>query len=238
MGEPIDIWRIAPEGIVDELEAIDARLGMLAAGERERATAIRDRDDARFWAASRIAMRLLIASHCGPSFARAEIVADPSGRPRLAGSDIEISVSHSRPLALVAISPSPVGVDVEAHRQVRLSASRRSAIEASAIEVADGTRLPGAGDARFIAAWCRLEALAKATGLGVARTLTRLGARGHGGASTERAGTSAWAVRDIEVGPGFAAALAAPSPLPSYVLHRFPEDRDTLDAWLARRPSP
>lgn len=237
MADDPEIWLIAPEAVADELAVRDRLTGLLPAGDRARAATIKDAGEARFWHAARIALRLLVERRCGPAAARAEIVPPATGgRPSLAGAHLEISIAHARPLALVALASTPVGVDIEAVRPVTLAGERRRRIEAAATVVAGGAPLPRDEPARFIAAWCRIEAVAKATGDGLARTLSILGARGSEPSPSIGASLAGWAVRDLAVGAGVAAAAAARTLPTRIVARRFPDHRSALEQWLATMP--
>ena len=74
----------------------------------------------------------------------------------------------------------PVGVDLERTRPLNVARRRREEICAAAMSVA-GAPLPHAEpDRALLQAWVRLEAFAKARGLGLARTLADLGLCGTG----------------------------------------------------------
>jgi 4'-phosphopantetheinyl transferase len=94
------------------------------------------------------------------------------------------SLSHARGVALIGLTPAgTIGVDVERTREVRIAAERRAAIEAAGAAL--GASLAGDGNTRFLHAWVRLEAYAKADGCGIGRLLTQLSNLGV--AAAERA---------------------------------------------------
>ena len=138
-------------------------------------------------AAAEAALRWLLARHVGLVAASEPFARSRSGRPSLAGAGIDFNLSHSGGLALVGLSHrGPIGVDIEAARPVRIAPARRRALERAADALVDATTdpLPGlrpavsddaAADLRFLQAWVRLEALAKATGEGIGALLTRIG---------------------------------------------------------------
>lgn len=232
MSSAIEIWQIAPHGIEDELAALDRRLDLLPPSDQSRLAVISDPGEARFWHGARTAIRLIVARRAGLALARADIDARDGGRPTLPTESFEISIAHCRPFALLAIAAAPVGIDFERVRPTVLAPSRQAAIETAALAIAAGAPLPASSPERFIAAWCRIEALAKATGLGLARTLSDLGARHRSQVPRERAATAGYVVRDLPVlAPGHAAAIAAPAPLPPLIFERFPEHARDLEAW-------
>jgi 4'-phosphopantetheinyl transferase len=97
---------------------------------------------------------------------------EPAGKPYIAGGPA-FSLSHSDQLALIAVAPSgPIGVDLERARATTMEIRRRALIEAAGLALG-GPRHDEAD--RLLAAWTRLEALAKALGAGMGRLLTMLG---------------------------------------------------------------
>ena len=86
------------------------------------------------------------------------------GRPRVVGSGIELSVSHSGDLVLVAVSDgSPIGVDVE-------EITARGPVDHNrvAMRVCDPSERPHLGNLRdFLVYWTRKEAVLKASGDGL-----------------------------------------------------------------------
>jgi 4'-phosphopantetheinyl transferase len=80
----------------------------------------------------------------------------PHGKPRLNGSDLELSVSHSGDrIAVAAMTGYPVGVDVE---EIRATHDRESIARYVMAETETGD---------LFVAWTRKEAVTKATGDGL-----------------------------------------------------------------------
>lgn len=145
---------------------------------------------------------------------------DQHGRPRLPGSGLHASVSHSGDLVAVALTAAgPVGVDVEAVRPIDF------------VAVADRICTPSEraevrGLTDFYTVWTRKEAVLKATGEGLARPMTDL----HVSAPSAvpvllRLGSDAppaCQLTDIPVGDGYRACVA--------VLSAGPVTVATLDA--------
>ncbi|WP_020667194.1 4'-phosphopantetheinyl transferase family protein [Amycolatopsis nigrescens] len=107
--------------------------------------------------------RLLLAERTGVEPERFAFTADDTGYPNPVehGEDRWFhSLSHSGPFVAVAVAANRrLGVDIERPREIRHRA------ELAAMLRADG------GDADILTAWVRWEALAKATGQGLARRL-------------------------------------------------------------------
>src|SRR5215218_3272440 len=89
---------------------------------------------------------------------RCAVCGRPHGRPRVVGSDVEVSVTHSGSLVAVAITwDGPVGVDAE-HRAIDRTMPPAEHI------VTDSEPVREADD--LLTYWCRKESVVKATGDG------------------------------------------------------------------------
>jgi len=136
------------------------------------------------------------------------------GRPVVA-ADVPLSfnISHSGPLALVAVldADARIGVDVEVVRpRSRLDALAERVLDAdehaSWVQIADE-------DARlraFLQTWTCKEAYLKARGVGIATRLRTVPARPQG-----------WTVATFSPHAGFVAALAADRPAVAVEQHEF-----------------
>lgn len=210
------IWLVDCDRLADA--PVGAGLALVPPDEQARSRRLHDPARSRQWLGLRIALRCLIATSVGLERAAAPFTIDPSGRPSIAGGGTHFSITDCGPLALVAIASEAIGVDLEAVRPVTIAGWRRTALEARAMALASGRALPSDPDARFIQAWARLEAVAKATGLGLGRTIGRLEAAERpvsaGAPATAQdafggAQARAWpAVRDLEPWHGHRAAIA------------------------------
>lgn len=217
-----EIWCIDLTGARAALLALEARVPRLSVEEYRRAEVLSDASTREEWLAAHIALRLLIERTCGKQWRQVAFTHDDRGKPRLEGVPVEFSLSHARGLALIAIARDGIiGVDVERTRTVRIDPARRQRIcEAGA--AMSPAMLPAPEDERFLQAWVRLEALAKAEGCGIGRMLTRLGILGAGArVPAELSATRATAeavldqspasvVRDLVLGEGVFGAVASP----------------------------
>ncbi len=146
-------------------------------------------------AAARDTLGEILAAYLGAAKAPA-LVSDDGGKPRLAAEPERLSfnLSHSGALALIAVAPAgiEVGVDVERLRPrrdpARLAARWLPAADAEAVAGASGAER----EEVFHRAWTRHEARVKCTGAGL---------------SGPPPPTSVVA-RQLDVGPGYAAAVA------------------------------
>jgi 4'-phosphopantetheinyl transferase len=143
---------------------------------------------------------------CAPREVR--IVAGERGKPEVADSQLCFSFARSAGIGLYATSwDGPVGVDLE---EIRATAdvdgiARRFFSET---EQATLAAVPEAARRRAcFECWTRKEALVKATGAGVTTALDRI----EVGVGRRAAVARGWSIHDVEVVPGFAAALAAPT---------------------------
>jgi 4'-phosphopantetheinyl transferase len=134
----------------------------------------------------------------------------PHGKPRAVGTDLELSVSHSGDLIVVAAANgAPLGVDVERDD------GRRDTEALARFILAEGERPPaGAGEPRvFLRAWTRKEAVTKATGDGLRVPFTQVVVSG----ADEPPRVIAWpypgspdgvSLFDLDAPDGYLAALA------------------------------
>jgi 4'-phosphopantetheinyl transferase len=139
--------------------------------------------------------------HCGGSH----------GKPRLPGSDLDFSLSHSGDrVLLVLVEGALVGADVEQQSDRDIDSLARMVLTD-----AEGEVLRAMADRKrgFHAYWSRKEALLKATGHGLAASMTAI----HVSGPDEPPEVVAWEgeaavspvrLADLEAGPGYAAAAA------------------------------
>jgi 4'-phosphopantetheinyl transferase len=191
--ERVDVWQVA-------LTTGDPAAVIGALSDPERAHASRLRVGASHWVAARVALRRVLGRYLGVAPGDVALETGANGKPRLApgaGPDLRFNLSHAAGLALIAVRQGfEVGIDVE---QVRAGVDG-AAIVRETFTARERGAMPPAGangaNAEFFRAWARREALAKATGLGIAGPETAGDPGGH-------------AVLDLPVGAGFAAALAS-----------------------------
>lgn len=145
---------------------------------------------------ARGALRRILGAYLGGASAAVELAVHPAGKPALASSPppLSFNLSHSGGLALVAVAAggTEVGIDVERLRPrrdlVRLAARWLPQKDAEAVASAP----EGEREGIFYAAWTRFEARAKCTGAGLSGPPPGPEVVAH----------------DLEIDPGYAAALA------------------------------
>jgi 4'-phosphopantetheinyl transferase len=187
MLEGIDIWSAA----LDEPNRPGSE--ELPPRERERAAALRRPEVARRWVAARWALRRVLGRYLALPAAEIELEVGEHGKPRLRdGRGLHFNLSHSEGLALVAVADREIGVDVEAMKPNRdlaaLAARALPEEEAASVRSAPPMQRPEI----FYRAWTRNEACVKCLGTGLRAP----------------APAARPAVAALDVGPGYAAAVA------------------------------
>ncbi|MFC8419565.1 4'-phosphopantetheinyl transferase family protein [Streptomyces sp. NPDC057236] len=126
------------------------------------------------------------------------------------------SLSHSGGLGMLAVSGCPVGMDVEALRDVHVAELADAALTPVEREVVLGMEEPRRTRA-FLRCWTRKEAVLKAVGVGLATSPSALetGADRPGPvevtADIVPSAPVTWRVTDVPVPPGWVASLALPA---------------------------
>jgi len=171
---------------------------LLPAAERERAKRMRRPRDRRRWAASRWALRSVLARYLDRDPAAIELSLSEHGKPTLDGvTGLRFNLSHSGELVLIAVAKGrEVGVDIEQidPRRDVLMLLERALDPPSAAAVRQAP--PPARATVFHEAWTRREAVVKCAGSGLA------------GPPPEHPFT----VSALDAGPCYAAALAVSGP--------------------------
>jgi 4'-phosphopantetheinyl transferase len=186
----IEVWHV-------NLDA-PAPGGVLTAGEHARAARFARGDQARRWAASRAALRVLLGARLGVAPREVSFAHGPHGKPEV-GGDLAFNLSHAGAVALVALSHGrELGVDVE-RTDRRSHAIVRALTEAERAVLGDAP-----GHLELLRVWCRKEALAKATGGGLRWAPERFDTIAPG----------AYALTDLDAGTGYVAALAVEGDAP------------------------
>lgn len=241
MTTAIDLWLVDLERSAAALEAVEAAEARLADETRARLAAMRDEAARRERRLAHIALRLALEARLGADVRGIPFVVSAAGKPALADTGVGFSLAHTAGLALIAVGDGPLGVDIERWRAVRIPPARRPPIEAEAVALAAGAPLVEADpDARFINAWVRVEAIAKALGSGVAPILERLrpGKACPSPSPAEhpqRLADADLVACDVPIAGGLFAAIALAPGQPLPELRGFPETAATIEALLAAR---
>lgn len=102
----------------------------------------------------RLASRLLVEALCGTY---CEVAYRSNGEPYLEGSNLHISISHTKNYVAVAVAPYRIGIDIEytSDRVLRIQEKFLNRLELTSLESAPNTA------ATALVFWCAKEALYK-----------------------------------------------------------------------------
>lgn len=207
----VHVWSIDLDGPAD--------LAVLSARERDRAQRFATATLTRSWSRARSGLRRVLAAYAGaePEAVAIEPAAcvhcgEPHGKPYLADPPLEalhFNLSHSDDLAVVAVAHDrEVGVDVEAMRGGRrmegIAGRWFNATESETLGALEGAEQ----EALFYRLWARKEAYLKATAEGIAGSLAAFDAL----RLEPPGGAHGWEFADLDVGGGYAGALALAPP--------------------------
>ncbi len=203
-GSGPDGYPPALEDLLDEEETARARLG-LRPGMRRR------------FVIAHAAARIIIGEHVGRAPDTLRFERGRWGKPLVAGAGRpHFNLSHSGDLALLALAPRPVGVDVEEARAdldgMRLA--QRFFPETERQLVASG------GRAAFTRLWVRKEACVKAAGARLTQGMGLPVAHADGQAIVRPSTgplTGPWRVADLPLPEGRAGAVALVGERPFHV---------------------
>lgn len=229
-GVNVEIWTIPLDVSAQQ---ITAALAFLSPDERARAATFRNEQAKRNYIVAHAALRRILANHLSLDPAAIPFSTGSYGKPALtatAQGQWEFNLTHSRDLALVAVARgAEVGVDVEPVRPmpdaVPIAERFFSKTESEALRALPETEQSGA----FFRLWTRKEALAKATGMGIANSLARFEVTWgevaevraiEGNARLARA----WTLHAFEPVPGYVAAVAVRSPGAQLSFQQFQPD--------------
>jgi 4'-phosphopantetheinyl transferase len=209
-----DVWWARPAAETPGL------YGLLDEVERGRYAGYRREADKLRFLTGRALIRGVVSAELG--IAPGDVVLDsscfdcgkPHGKPKIVGSTLEVSISHSGDwVALAMTEGAPVGVDVEEVRDAEVDGL--AGICFSPAELTTFKSLPEE-DRRgaFFTYWARKEAVLKATGKGMWVVMNKLTLTGHD--EPPRVVVSESAEVDIETaqmvdldrGPGYRACMA------------------------------
>lgn len=231
----VELWFVDLDRCQAVIDAREAAMPALSDVEIAQAAAIttgvRDRD---LWRLAHIALRVVLERWVGDRARRTPFVIGARGKPELAGEGHRFSLAHSGSAALIGIARAGgIGADLEALRDMKLSAGRAEKIEAAGAALNPSVPLPPATDPRrTLQAWVRFEAAAKVGGEGIGPHFNALRAKAdHGGASPAPVGPGGGLdVRDLAAPEGYVAAVALANAAETIEFRAFPSTAETLAA--------
>lgn len=205
----VDVW-VAPLAVPEPRHA--SLVASLSDAERQRAARYRFADGARRFSLGRAWLRHILGAELGVPPA-AVALPDGPGKPRLGTSTGPyFSLARSADLAVVAVAPFEVGVDVE-HLDQAIDGA--AALACTGEEAAALRRLPaGKRVEAFLRLWTAKEAYLKATGAGlaVAPASVEVGVGTGPVAPVGAPGRDRWWVGEFRPRAGFVGAVSAEAP--------------------------
>lgn len=204
----VHVWQVALSVPPVDLSQLSELLSPEELARAGRFRLARDRD--RFIAA-RAVLRRLLARYTGERAECVSFTTGPFGKPRLdaqpGASRVEFNLSHSGSVALCAVAEGRrVGIDIETLLSIAEDDERLSRVWLSEGELAEMASMSAADRTRtFHALWTRKEAYLKARGEGLSLAPDRVQVCGDRVLS--ESGVH-WSLRQIPLGPRYAAALA------------------------------
>ncbi|MEL7030449.1 MAG: 4'-phosphopantetheinyl transferase superfamily protein, partial [Pseudomonadota bacterium] len=174
LGEDVTIWRI--DLSAGAQRSLDSLAQILDDLEMSRWRRLRRADAAARFAASHVALRVILGRVLGQAPHEIRFAQEENGKPTLADRELQFNLAHSGDVALVAVGGRrALGVDVEEIRRVpNLASMIRFActpVEKQEIEDAPDE---AARTKLFLEHWVRKEAAAKAVGQGLRIPLKRI----------------------------------------------------------------
>ena len=136
------------------------------------------------------------------------------GKPFLSAyPDIHVNISHSGTYAVCAVSPAPVGCDIELHKDDMLSVAERFFYADEYISIL-GQPTPDAQKKQFFRLWTLKESFMKATGLGMKLPLNqfRISIQGEDISVQESVDANHWYFKEYTVDDGYACSACSLTP--------------------------
>jgi 4'-phosphopantetheinyl transferase len=209
-----DVWWASPAAETPGLYALLDEL------ERGRYAGYRREADKLRFLTGRALIRGVVSTELG--IPASEVVLDsacfecgkPHGKPKIVGSTLEVSISHSGDcVALAMTEGAPVGIDVEEVRDAEvdgLAGICFSPTELTTFKTVPEDERRGA----FFTYWARKEAVLKATGKGMWVVMNKLTLTGHDEpprvitSESSEVDTESAQMVDLDRGPGYRACLS------------------------------
>ncbi len=219
-----DVWWAHPA------LATPALVGLLDEIEQGRYSGYRREIDQRRFLTGRALIRGVAASRLAVPASTVSLDAScfdcgkPHGKPRVVGSSLEVSVSHSGDWVVLAVTDgTPVGVDVEELRAAEVDGLAGVAFSPEELTTFE-TVSPSDRRGAFFTYWARKEAVLKATGKGMSVPMSQLTLSAHDAAprvltsAAPEVDASAARMADLDVGPAYRACVAMFAPTPVEVV--------------------
>jgi 4'-phosphopantetheinyl transferase len=175
-----DVWIVDLAASAAALLEIEKTRGLLTEAEHARAERMMNAQLRERWIAAHTALHIVLRDRIGRAIHFAEAAA--TAKPRVIGWSGDFSLSHTGDLVLIAVrDEGQIGIDVELRRPVRIGDERRNLIEIAGAAMLPDVPLPvGDPEMSILAAWTRLEAMAKMRATGIGAFLETLGIIANG----------------------------------------------------------
>jgi 4'-phosphopantetheinyl transferase len=211
----VDVWRAHLALPPDELSRIS---DCLDEAERQRAARFRFARDRDRFRAARGLLRHILAPYLNTAPGRIRFGYTPEGKPfLLEHPDIHFNLSHADEVLVVGVARGrELGVDVERMFSEAVMAQVSGAVLSNPERLVIGGLSAAERREWFVRLWTRKEAYIKADGRGMSLRLEGIDVstrpnrvRLLGNASNDWGVCERWAVRELAVAPGYAAALVS-----------------------------
>jgi 4'-phosphopantetheinyl transferase len=186
---------------------------MLSPDEQARAAAFRFAIHQQRFVAGRCALRCKLGELTGQDPASLRFVYTDRGKPMLTGAALGFNLAHSGSIALLAVAPFPVGIDLEHKRAVEFDLLAREVF--SPTEWRSWLNLPPSEKPRaFYRLWTRKEALLKGIGCGITENTRQTTVFFGDGEKIEADNlpVERWQIHSFDLNPDLPAAIAWKAP--------------------------
>src|SRR5262245_44266933 len=177
---PVELWLVDLARASAALACLERQAPRLGRRDRARIEALKDAEVRQQRLAAHVALRILCERRLGRAVRGLNLKRAAGAKPRLNPSvgPLDFSLAHVEGAALIGITRGrAIGVDLEDVRPVRIAGDRRRRILEAGTALNAAVAKARSEEEAFVRAWVCLEALAKAEGVGLARTLAALGLR-------------------------------------------------------------
>jgi 4'-phosphopantetheinyl transferase len=183
---------------------------LLSADERARADRFRQDGDVARFVGGRGALRRILGERTGQDPHDLVFVEGDGRKPALRDHpDVQFNLSHSGDYVLIALGDAPLGVDIEAMREIDWRALAKMNFHPSERAAIKAQDEDDAARAAFFQFWAHKEAFLKATGIGLTDRLTDISIPLGGGrvAAPAELSRDDWYATPLPAPEGYKASL-------------------------------
>lgn len=106
--------------------------------------------------------------YTGRRYSENDVIRHPNKKPVLADGSVQFSVTHSGRIWMACLSPVPVGLDLQMHKEKYSPGVAKRYFHPTELALLTDAMRNGSDTALFFDLWCARESYAKFTGDGVA----------------------------------------------------------------------